>query len=43
MHFHTYSPLLDRYAGQDGEATFGVPAHYSDFELDFPPQLLVRR
>lgn len=40
MHFHTYSPLLDRYAGQDGEATFGVPAHYSDFELDFPPQLL---
>lgn len=40
LHFYTYSTLLDRYAGRDGEATFGAPAHYSDFELDFPPQLL---
>lgn len=40
LRFYTYSPLLDRYAGRNGEATFGAPAHYSDFELDFPPQLL---
>ncbi|MEN5146305.1 metallophosphoesterase [Brevundimonas diminuta] len=40
IHFYTYSPLLDRYAGRNGEATFGVAPHYSDFELDFPPQLL---
>lgn len=36
---YTYSPLLDRYAGRDDEATFGVPAHLSEFELDFPPQI----
>lgn len=40
IRFYTYSPLLDRYAGRNGEATFGVAARYSDFELDFPPQLL---
>lgn len=40
IHVYTYSPLLDRHAGRDGEATFGAPARYSDFELDFPPQLL---
>lgn len=39
IRFYTYSPLLDRYAGRRGEKTFGTPAHYSDFELDFPPQL----
>lgn len=39
MHFTTYSTLLGRYAGRDGEATFGAPARYSDFKLDFPPQL----
>lgn len=39
MHFYTYSTLLDRYAGRNGEATFGAPARFSDFELDFPPQL----
>ncbi len=40
IRFYTYSPLLDRYAGRDGEATFGVAPSYSEFELDFPPQLL---
>ncbi|VCU68523.1 hypothetical protein PIGHUM_00577 [Pigmentiphaga humi] len=39
LRFYTYSPLLERYAGRNGEQTFGDPAHYSDFELDFPPQL----
>ncbi|MFA7441051.1 MAG: metallophosphoesterase [Sphingomonadaceae bacterium] len=39
IHFYTYSPLLGRYAGRNGEQTFGAPASYSDFELDFPPQL----
>lgn len=42
IRFYTYSPLLDRYAGRDGEATFGVAPSYSEFELDFPPQLLSR-
>lgn len=40
--FYTYSPLLDRYAGRDGERTFGVDPRYSEFELDFPAQLLIR-
>lgn len=41
IHFYTYSTLLNRYAGRNGEQTFGVDsAQYSDFELDFPPQLL---
>ncbi len=39
IHFYTYSTLLGRYAGRNGERTFGAPARYSDFELDFPPQL----
>lgn len=42
IRFYTYSPLLDRYAGRNGEATFGVDAKYSEFELDFPDQLLDR-
>ena len=42
IRFYTYSPLLDRYAGRNGEATFGVAASYSEFELDFPEQLLTR-
>lgn len=40
IRFYTYSTLLDRYAGRNGEATFGAAAHFSEFELDFPPQLL---
>jgi len=43
MRFYTYSPLLGRYAGRDGEATFGVAAGDSEFELDFPPQLTGER
>ena len=39
IRFHTYSTLLDRYAGRDGEATFGVAPERSEFELPFPPQL----
>ncbi|MCG2842573.1 metallophosphoesterase [Sandaracinobacter sp. RS1-74] len=39
IRFYTYSPLLHRYAGRNGEKTFGAPARYSEFELDFPPQL----
>ena len=42
IRFYTYSPLLDRYAGRNGEQTFGVAARYSEFELDFPAQLLNR-
>jgi len=40
IRFYTYSPLLNRYAGRSGEETFGMSAHYSEFVLDFPPQLL---
>ncbi|WP_307364531.1 metallophosphoesterase [Brevundimonas sp. SORGH_AS_0993] len=40
IHFYTYSTLLDRYAGRNGEATFGVEPQRSDFTLPFPPQLL---
>ncbi|MGE4431976.1 MAG: metallophosphoesterase [Sphingobium sp.] len=40
IRFTTYSTLLDRHAGKNGEKTFGVDPRYSDFELDFPPQLL---
>lgn len=43
IHFYTYSPLLNRYAGREGEATFGVAPRYSDFELDFPPQIPAKR
>lgn len=39
IHFYAYSPLLNRYAGQDGEASFGAPTGYADFEPDFPPQI----
>ncbi|WP_245426968.1 metallophosphoesterase [Pleomorphomonas carboxyditropha] len=39
MHYYTYSTLLDKYAGRDGEASFGVAPNYSDFTVDFPPQL----
>lgn len=39
IRFTTFSPLLGRYAGRNGERTFGVEPRYSEFELDFPPQL----
>ena len=37
---NTYSTLLDKYAGQNGEATFGVPAAYSDFTLPYAAQMV---
>ncbi|WP_182418080.1 metallophosphoesterase [Bartonella sp. HY038] len=39
IHFYTYSTLLNKYAGRDGEHTFGQDPSFSDFEIDFPPQL----
>ncbi|MFA4952536.1 MULTISPECIES: metallophosphoesterase [Brevundimonas] len=39
IRFYTYSTLLGRQAGINGEATFGVAPERSAFELDFPPQL----
>jgi len=39
IRFYTYSTLLGRYAGRDGEATFGVTPERSEFVLPFPPQL----
>ena len=42
IRFYSYSPLLDRSAGRNGENSFGVAARFSEFELDFPPQLLGR-
>lgn len=39
IRFYTYSTLLGRQAGINGEATFGVAPDRSAFELDFPPQL----
>ena len=39
IRFYTYSTLLNRHAGRDGEATFGAAPDRSEFELDFPPQL----
>lgn len=41
IHFSTWSTLLGRYAGRNGERTFGADAKYSDFVLDFPPQLIL--
>lgn len=39
IHYYTYSTLLGKYAGRDGEASFGLAPNYSDFTVDFPPQL----
>lgn len=39
IYFYTYSTLLDRYAGRNGEQTFGTPADFSDFYLPFPAQV----
>jgi hypothetical protein len=40
IHFYTYSPLLGKYAGRNGESTFGADPSNSDFYLPFTPQLL---
>jgi len=36
---YTYSTLLDKYAGRNGENTFGTAADFSEFYLPFPGQL----
>ncbi len=40
IHFRSYSPTLEKYAGQNGEATFNEPPEFSDFVLPVPPQVL---
>lgn len=40
IHFSTYSPTLDKYAGQNGENTFNQPSEFSDFTLAMPVQVL---
>jgi hypothetical protein len=37
--FRTYSPTLDKSAGQMGEHTFNQPPLFSDFTLPVPPQV----
>ncbi len=36
IHFRTYSPVLNKFAGANGENTFGQPAAFSDFTLPMP-------
>ena len=36
IHFQTYSPLLEEYAGVGSGPTFGLPASLSDFTLPIP-------
>ena len=38
IHFSTYSSLLDKYAGLNGEYTFNQAPSFSDFCLPIPPQ-----
>ncbi|HVP77813.1 MAG TPA: metallophosphoesterase [Thermodesulfobacteriota bacterium] len=40
IHFRTYSPVLDQYAGLNGEASFEQPAAFSDFVGPMPIQVL---
>jgi len=40
IHFYTYSPTQDKYAGQNGENTFNQPPEFSDFTLAMPVQVL---
>lgn len=40
IHFSTYSPTLDKYAGLNGEHTFNQPPGFSDFTLTMPVQVL---
>ena len=40
IHFFTYSPTLDQYAGDDGASTFNQPSQFSDFTLPIPPQVV---
>lgn len=43
IHFVTYSPTLDKYAGEDGEFTFNQAPEFSDFELPMPIQVTSAR
>jgi hypothetical protein len=40
IHFITYSPTLDKYAGLNGENTFNQVPEFSDFTLEMPIQVL---
>lgn len=40
IHFYTYSPSLNKYAGLKGENTFNQPPEFSDFTLPIPVQVL---
>ena len=40
IHFRTYSPVLGKYAGLQGELTFEQPAAFSDFIEPMPIQVL---
>ncbi|HEY5957982.1 MAG TPA: metallophosphoesterase, partial [Polyangiaceae bacterium] len=40
IHFITYSPVLNKYAGQDEEYTFNQAPEFSDFELPMPVQVV---
>jgi Calcineurin-like phosphoesterase len=43
IHFITYSPTLDKYAGEDDEFTFNQAPEFSDFELPMPVQVTSAR
>ncbi len=43
IHFSTYSPTLDKYAGRNGEHTFNQAPEFSDFTLPIPVQVLHAR
>ena len=40
IHFSTYSPTLDKWAGQNGEWTFNQHPEFSDFTIDMPVQVI---
>jgi hypothetical protein len=40
IHFSTYSPTLDKWAGYNGEFTFSQAPEFSDFILPMPVQIL---
>lgn len=40
IHFRTYSPVLSKYAGLNGQWSFGQPPTFSDFVLPMPIQVL---
>jgi hypothetical protein len=43
IHFRTYSPTLDQYAGKKGENNFNQSPEFSDFVLPMPAQVLAAR